>query len=140
MFRFSINGDEVGGGGRYNNLIPLLSNRDTPASGFALYLDQLMPLIDPQKTLKSPIDKILLRSKSEELSPARLISVAKYLREAGYITSLSLNLDVHPKFHWLLDLQQEEPQYTLTNLATGSQSELSTIDNILIKLREDNAP
>lgn len=140
MFRFSIDGEEVGGGGRYNNLIPLLSNRDTPASGFALYLDQLMPLIDQPKTPTSPIKKILLRNISEKLSPTRLINAAKYLREAGYITSLSLNLEIRPTFHWLLDMQQEKMQFTLTNLVTGSQCELSTIDEVLAKLREENVP
>ena len=140
MFRFSINGDEVGGGGRYNNLIPLLSNRNIPASGFALYLDQLIPHIDQLTTPKSSVKKILLRNISEELPPTRLISTAKRLRKAGYITSLSFNSEVRPTFYWLLDMQQGKPLYKLTNLATGSQSELSAIDEVLAKLREENAP
>ncbi|MBI3953728.1 MAG: ATP phosphoribosyltransferase regulatory subunit [Chloroflexi bacterium] len=42
MFAFFRDGRKVGGGGRYDDLIPKISGHQTPASGFALYLDTLL--------------------------------------------------------------------------------------------------
>ncbi|MBN1857035.1 MAG: histidine--tRNA ligase family protein [Dehalococcoidia bacterium] len=41
----SDSGEKVGGGGRYDDLIPLMGGPDESACGFALYLDQIMNLL-----------------------------------------------------------------------------------------------
>ncbi|PKH45558.1 ATP phosphoribosyltransferase regulatory subunit, partial [Dehalococcoides mccartyi] len=43
IFHLFVNGEHVGGGGRYDKLIPLLGGPDKPAAGFALYLNRLIP-------------------------------------------------------------------------------------------------
>ena len=40
IFQLFVNDEKVGGGGRYDALIPAMGGRHTPASGFALYLDR----------------------------------------------------------------------------------------------------
>ncbi len=47
IFQLFAGEERVGGGGRYDALIPLMDGRDIPASGFALYLDPLMDLVKP---------------------------------------------------------------------------------------------
>ncbi len=47
IFRIFIGDQEVGGGGRYDALIPLMGGPDTPALGFALYMDCLMDMAGP---------------------------------------------------------------------------------------------
>ena len=42
IFRIYAGEDNIGGGGRYNRLISVLGGEDTPAAGFALYMDRLM--------------------------------------------------------------------------------------------------
>lgn len=42
MFAFFVGGHRVGGGGRYDDMIPKAGGHRTPASGFALYLDPLL--------------------------------------------------------------------------------------------------
>ena len=44
IFQLFIGEEKVGGGGRYDALIPSMGGGDVPASGFALYLDRLMEL------------------------------------------------------------------------------------------------
>ena len=56
MFKLLIGGEQIGGGGRYDHLIPLMGGKPTPASGFALYLDHLMKLTKVA-TLAGPQDQ-----------------------------------------------------------------------------------
>jgi len=42
IFRLYAREENIGGGGRYDRLISVLGGEDTPAAGFALYMDRLM--------------------------------------------------------------------------------------------------
>ncbi|MCX6012323.1 MAG: HisS family protein, partial [Chloroflexi bacterium] len=45
IFQFYHSEEKIGGGGRYDELIPLVGDGPVPASGFALYLDRIMNLL-----------------------------------------------------------------------------------------------
>jgi histidyl-tRNA synthetase len=45
VFHFYCGDVRVGGGGRYDNLIPLLGGKAVPATGFALYVDRIMSIV-----------------------------------------------------------------------------------------------
>ncbi|MDP7240474.1 MAG: HisS family protein [Dehalococcoidia bacterium] len=45
VFHFYSGDVRVGGGGRYDNLIPLLGGNAVPATGFALYVNRIMSLV-----------------------------------------------------------------------------------------------
>lgn len=47
-FQFMVNGEKIGGGGRYDDLVPLIGGKNTPACGFALYMDPLINLAKPK--------------------------------------------------------------------------------------------
>jgi histidyl-tRNA synthetase len=57
IFRIFVGDREVGGGGRYDALIPLMGGPDTPALGFALYLDCLMDMVPPETAAKAAVSK-----------------------------------------------------------------------------------
>jgi len=59
IFQLFMGGENIGGGGRYDALIPLMGGKDIPASGFALYLDHLMRLVKPE-TLAEPLTQRIL--------------------------------------------------------------------------------
>ena len=48
IFQLFMGEENMGGGGRYDALIPLMGGKNTPASGFALYLDRLMSFVKPE--------------------------------------------------------------------------------------------
>lgn len=54
IFRIFAGDKEVGGGGRYDALIPLMGGPDAPALGFALYLDCLMDMVGLENPSKKP--------------------------------------------------------------------------------------
>jgi histidyl-tRNA synthetase len=64
IFQIYVGEEKVGGGGRYDALIPAMGGRDVPASGFALYIDRLMGLVKPGTLLKPAPGTVLVRVKA----------------------------------------------------------------------------
>ncbi len=136
-FRFFVGGEEIGGGGRYNALIPLMGGKDTPSSGFALYLDRLMNLISPKNSAKSLAERIMVRTEPEMVKEG--FSIASRLREAGYVAELDLSNQEPADLRWTLNVQRKEPLFFLTNLATHKKIELKTTDEVLDLLGKEDA-
>ena len=88
IFQLFVNDEKVGGGGRYDALIPAMSGKNIPASGFGLYLDLLMNLIKPEKMLPAPLPKILVKMDTDAAKAG--FAIADRLRETGYIVKLHL--------------------------------------------------
>jgi len=61
-FQLLVNGEKIGGGGRYDDLIPLMSGKNIPACGFALYIDPLMRFL-PLENKVSEKSRILVSGK-----------------------------------------------------------------------------
>jgi len=140
IFRFFVGGEEVGGGGRYNNLIPLMSGGDIPASGFALYLDRLMNMITPEALAKPQAQRIMVRVEPGEVETLKGgFSVASCLREAGYVAELHLGSEKLSGLRWILDVQRKAPLFILTDLVNHKRFEAQTTDEVLALLGKEDA-
>jgi len=142
IFQLFIGGEKVGGGGRYDALIPVLGGRDIPASGFALYLDRLMNLITPQTLAGAPAQRILVRAEPPVIKEG--LRVARILREAGYVAQLDLGAQEPADLRWKLDVRGKAPTFVLTDVVKPAKFELPTAGEILTILgkevgREDSS-
>ncbi|HXG42327.1 MAG TPA: ATP phosphoribosyltransferase regulatory subunit [Dehalococcoidia bacterium] len=82
VFRFEVDGRLVGAGGRYDSLIGLLGGRDVPASGFALYLGEVLDLVEPPRP--SEVDVVWVQTvgrRPQDVAEAFL--AVRLLRERG---------------------------------------------------------
>lgn len=113
IFEFYRSGRRLGGGGRYDELIPLVGGDDVCASGFALYVDELMDSLEdvPQQ------ERILVRGKGEEWLKSSL-EVARLLRESGRIAEFDLGCEETGGFRWIVELRDGEG-IQLTDQASG---------------------
>ena len=68
MFQVFLGGTKVGGGGRYDELIPLVGGPSIPSSGFALYADRLMGSLASRSELEPSATKRVLLT-GEEAGP-----------------------------------------------------------------------
>ncbi|MFC2025287.1 ATP phosphoribosyltransferase regulatory subunit [Chloroflexota bacterium] len=140
MFQLFAGKEHIGGGGRYDALIPLMGGRDIPASGFALYLDQLMNLIKPEAPAKPPAQKILVKADPEHPDVLKeAFSLASCLHKAGYAAEVYLGGQEPANLRWRLDVQGKAPPYVLTDQVKHKRFEFKTADGVLALLGERRA-
>ncbi len=129
IFQLFIGGEKVGGGGRYDALIPSMGGGDVPASGFALYIDRLMNLVKAGTMMPPAAVRVLVRVKSRA-AVKEAFKVADGLRQAGYIAELDLD-GKEAASKWILEVQGEAPVFTLVDLVKNKRFEASTVDEVL---------
>ena len=129
IFQFFIGEEKVGGGGRYDALIPLMGGKDTPASGFALYFDRLMNLVKPEILAEPSGQRILIRVQPEAIKGG--FDIASCLREAGYVAELNLGGQELTNLRWTLDVQNKAPPYILTDQVNHKRFKAQTADEVL---------
>ena len=132
IFQFFMGGEKVGGGGRYDALIPLMGGKDTPASGFALYLNRLMNQVKPEILAEHSGQRILIRAEPSQPEAVKgSFNIANCLREAGYVAELSLGGQELTNLRWTLDVQNKAPLFILTDQVNHRRFEVQTADEVL---------
>ena len=137
IFHLFMGEDKIGGGGRYDALIPLMGGGDIPASGFALYLDHLMNLVELPASSKPLAPEILI--KVEPGGVKQGFDIARYLHEAGYTAELQLESQQPADLRWLLEVQSKAPVFVLTDQVKHQRFEIETADKVLVLLGKGNA-
>ncbi len=137
IFQLFAGRERVAGGGRYDALIPLMGGRDIPASGFAIYLDPLMKLVKPQDNTTLSIQKILVRTQSNQPDTVKQgFQIAASLREAGYTAELDLVGQKPSNLAWTLDVNDKAPLFILTDRSNRKKHRAQTAKELLAILQE----
>ncbi len=134
IFQVFIGEEKIGGGGRYDALIPAMGGGDIPASGFALYLDRIMNLVKPETLTESLAPGVLVRVGSQAML-GEALGAASRLREAGNVAEIDLGGEgPAADLKWVLDVRSKKPLFVLWDKAKSSQAELQTIAEVLTLL------
>lgn len=139
IFRLHRGDQKVGGGGRYNDLIPLLGGGDTAASGFALQIDRLMDLVQPgQEKEQSVLVQCNIATPRGE---RYCFELADEVRRAGYIAELDQGGTDITLYRWLLAVEGEDgkPEYVLTDRITGHAVRTRAVQDVVDKLQGERA-
>ncbi len=108
IFETTITSPKIGsitGGGRYDNLIGIFSNRDIPATGSSIGLERIITVMDELNMY--PFDKktytdVLVAVQDKKLKN-ELIAITEYLRESGISTELYMgNKDLRGQINYAL--------------------------------------
>jgi histidyl-tRNA synthetase len=124
IFQLYANKKKIGGGGRYDALVKSMGGGDTPASGFALYLDRLMKLVKIRDA--APESKTILIKTSSADTVSALFKAAEALRKAGFITEIDLD---GQKPELVLEVKNGSPAFVLT--IKGKSQPAKTIDEVI---------
>jgi len=135
MFQLLAGREHVGGGGRYDALIPLMGGKDIPASGFALYLDRLMNLVKTEPPDRTSTQRILIKAESGESVLKEAFSLAGYLHEAGYAAEVDLGSQEPVNLRWLLNVRSKSPPFVLTDRTSQQKSGAQTREELLKLLK-----
>ncbi len=138
IFRFQQEDRRLGGGGRYDDLIPLMGGGDIAACGFALDLDQLAAIASTPDNGRSTI---LVRADGGGAIDKVIFETANQLRQAGYRADLDQGCQGATGHRWVLSIRGEKgrPGFVLTNQSSGKTTELDSISEILGILQVANA-
>jgi len=130
IFEFYSSGRRLGGGGRYDELIPLVGGKDVCASGFALYIDELMGLLKDVP----PRERVLIRAKDAEgLKPS--LALARQLRDAGYVAEFDLGYRETADFRWVINMRGGD-EIDLLDQSSGKKRRKSSPAELLKLLEE----
>jgi len=130
-FQMSCGNHRVGAGGRYDALVPLMEGGNVPASGFALYLDQVIPLMQAGVGLQSSWKGVLIEPGATEEAVRASFQIARALREAGFVADVDM-LDGRPN-RWGWKLAVQPPTLTLT-CPDGKRVKATTAGEVLTLL------
>ena len=131
MFQLFAAEKQVGGGGRYDALLPLLGGKDTPASGFALYLDVLMNLMKPAVCVPSAPSTVLIRVGTPNTTILKeAFGLVDCLHEAGYAAEIYLGGKEPAALRWRIDVQDKTPAFSLTDVMARKKFKAQTKDEV----------
>ena len=119
-------GDKVGGGGRYDDLIPLLGGPHTSACGFALYMDQLVELLPDAHGARRGIAVVCDDASAGAL--CRTLVAARAVRAAGGLAVVGIRrgADFTSQFRWIMRVNPESSDTVLlTDAETREQTACS---------------
>jgi histidyl-tRNA synthetase len=136
IFQYFIGGERVGGGGRYDALIPSMGGGDIPASGFALYLDRLMELVKQETITKPAPYRIMVRAESGDVLKS-VFELADRLRQAGYIAEIDLDGKKVNAARWTIEVGNKTPAFIL--IIKSGRVNFDSIDELLKRLEAEGA-
>lgn len=135
IFQFYSSARRIGSGGRYDELISLIGGDKIPASGFALYLNELMDLM---KWDMPQVTRVLIRAETDTREELRgCFKAARLLRDKGYIAELDLGQELSG-FQWIMSVGKKGRRlfFNLTNAAGDIGISAPSIDYIMKRLEE----
>ncbi|MFO8143553.1 MAG: HisS family protein [Dehalococcoidales bacterium] len=128
---------KVGGGGRYDDLIPMMGGGDTPASGFALYFDCLMEMVENPGWNEAMQKRILVKTGLDSISAG--FDISDRLRSGGYTAELMLENQDLTHIRWLLEVRSSSPLYILRDRVEKRDYEIESAGEVIELLGEVNA-
>ena len=136
-FQFMAAGEKIGGGGRYDKLVPLMNGGDIPACGFALYVDPMIRLLPLEKEKEG---KSGISVKGKGFSPEIVktcFTVAESLRHAGYPTEIDFTDREESSFRWVISVSGKKPsRFVLKDCIQKRPREVASVAEILEVINE----
>jgi histidyl-tRNA synthetase len=126
-FQFWLSGKKVGGGGRYDRLVPLMGGGEVPACGFAIYMDPLIGQLKP-KTRKRADQGVLVRGSGTATESVRTcFELARSLRNAGYVAELDFSGREESGWQWSVTVPASGSPLMVTNRTLKKQKEAKSV-------------
>ena len=136
-FQLLADGKKVGGGGRYDRLVPLMNGEDIPACGFALYVDPMMKLLPLEKEKKGESGILVQGKESTSEIVEKCFAVAESLRDAGYPVELDFTGRKESNYRWVILVSGKEPSpFMLTDCIRRRRRDAASMAEILKVISE----
>ncbi|MDP2719717.1 MAG: HisS family protein [Dehalococcoidia bacterium] len=137
MLQFNSGGVRIGGGGRYDDLFPLINSQVVPACGFALYLDTLTGMVKPPSSKGDSSQAIAVypREPTRELIGAGF-ELCRLLRDEGFTAYLEPTEEEAQKSHRSISVRSKNGTmvFSLREKSGRPEKIFVTTDNLVGEL------
>ncbi|UCH43454.1 MAG: histidine--tRNA ligase family protein [Dehalococcoidales bacterium] len=140
IFQLFTGEESIGRGGRYDALIPLMGGGDIPASGFALYLEPLMSLVEPLVLTTSPVPGVLIKADPAKGAIQEALAITSRLHKAGFAAEIYLGGREPSDLRWTLDIREEGPRFEMADRFSGDNYHLDNAEQVIAQLGPVSAP
>ena len=132
IFQMFAGDTKLGGGGRYDALIPLMGGKNIPASGFALQMNTLMNLIDMPSLAKSETNTALVIIKGNKPDLVKSANrVADSLRSDGFVVSIQVDNEDKKDFKWIIEVNGKPADFVIYNRSNKRKLTAETIADVV---------
>jgi len=131
-FQLLADREKIGGGGRYNDLIPFMSGKNIPACGFALYIDPIMKLLPLVGSKEDTESRILI--KGEESTPEIVrtcFTLAQSLREAKRTVEIDFTEREPSDYRWVISVSKKPSPFALIDCQQKQRRDVASAAEIL---------
>jgi histidyl-tRNA synthetase len=131
-FQLLDGGERIGGGGRYDALIPLMSGRNVPACGFALYVDPLMKLL-PLGGEERGESGVLIKGGEPSPEVTKMcFNLAQSLRDAGHVAELDFAGRGVSGYRWSVSVSGKQASpFVVVDQEQKQQRDVASIAEVL---------
>lgn len=130
-FQLLADKEKIGGGGRYDDLIPFMSGKNIPACGFALYIDPIMKLLS-LGSKEGTESRILI--KGEESTPEIVrtcFTLAQSLREAKRTVEIAFTEREPSNYRWVIAVTKKPSPFVLIDRQQKQRRDVASAAEIL---------
>jgi histidyl-tRNA synthetase len=138
IFQLWSGAEKVAGGGRYDALIPLLGGKDTPASGFAVYVDKAMALVGAGTTGRQAGEKVVVHTEPDPAALKDAFDLVDSLHNAGFIAEIApADPGSRPSgARWLLETRGTGWRFSIRDLQSGNRYDVASIDEVIEHIKQ----
>ena len=132
IFQLFDGDTKLGGGGRYDALIPLMGGKNIPASGFALLMNHLMEIIAIPPSNATEANKILIIISGGKPNVVKsAYNITDSLREADFIVSIQVDNEEKADFKWIIEVNDKSPEFAILNQSNKRKQTARTIGEVI---------
>ena len=131
-FQLLADREKIGGGGRYDDLIPFMSGKSIPACGFALYIDPIMKLLPLVGGKEGTESRILI--KGEESTPEIVrtcFTLAQSLREAKRTVEIAFTEREPSNYCWVISVTKKPSPFVLIDRQQKQRRDVASAAEII---------
>ena len=107
-FQLLADGTKIGGGGRYDDLIPLMDGGNRLACGFALYMDSILKSVSLGGRERQEKTILINGNNIIQERVKNYFILAKSLREEGYSVDINFTQKELSEYHWIISACKED--------------------------------
>ncbi|MFW6055985.1 MAG: ATP phosphoribosyltransferase regulatory subunit, partial [Chloroflexota bacterium] len=134
-FQFlSPQGDKIGGGGRYDDLIPMMGGPDLPSCGFALYIDQIVDMLAEADLRQPQIAVVSIDDDQDTVRRCLAMAQAVRGRGVGVVVCAGAKPAEHGHCRWIVEVRADRSDSVLVTDRETNEASTYSIPEALDRL------